>query len=499
MEKRVTQTISRRLYIFVSCLFIISSFFRYQSVQHAGGTEIEVKAASALMLVIYLFSIYSWVRVTRRFVSPYFMFLVACFLFNAGQMFLNLFDLSNNGFFNIFKYYSSTNILKMIYFQGMCVAMLNIGALIGVNQKVREVLDAGFIDKESSSENHIAFSDIAFTLSGGYLIVTYVLRLVFRIGSTYTDAYLEYGADGGSYIVATITFIFHITYFYNIYNYYNSPKKKFYYVIGLIWLALLLLIGGRFKLVPMIAGTVFLMYMKNDAKGNHLGKGKTILLIIWGVFAFSLMEGFATIRDRELSSVNMDLLLSVYSEGFWENLFATISETGASARCILSTMIYVDGGSVSNEPSFLYALANGIFPGSILNSFGFTMNNLSLSAWITNMAGSQNGWGYSVFAECYYNMSEYGFLLMFFFGFFMVRLEALSIRLFRTEITFEQLLGCGILFTLVDAIFLSRANMLLISPDIRRTLYIFVIGTLIRRKILLGIPESPYLTRGTEE
>lgn len=495
MEENFTQRVSRRFYVIASAIMIIISFIRYESVYRFGYgvSDVQVRAASAFMLIMYLFAIYSWIRVTRRYVSPYFMFLAACFLFNAGQMFLYLFNLSNSGFFNVFNYYSLTSILRMIYFQALCVAMLNIGALIGVNQKIKNVYANGFVDKESKKGRYFSFSDIVFTLSSGYLILTYFMRIVFRIESSYTDAYLEYGADGGSYLVATITFIFHITYFYGLYNNFKSTKKNYYYVIGAIWLVLLLLVGGRFKLVPLIAGTVVIAYMKREAQGKYLGKAKTILLVVLGVFAFSLMEGFATIRDRALSSINMDLLLSVYSEGFWENLFATISETGASARCIISTMQYVDDGMVTNEPSFLYALANGILPGSVLNGLGFTMNNLSLSAWITNLAGSKNGWGYSVFAECYYNLSEFGFICMFFFGFAMVRLEALSIRLIRTELPYEQLLGCGILFILVDAIFLSRANMLLISPDIRRTMYIFIIGALIQRKIRTRIPESPYV------
>ena len=55
----------------------------------------------------------------------------------------------------------------------------------------------------------------------------------------------------------------------------------------------------------------------------------------------------------------------------------------------------------------------------VLSALGFTEPvNFSLSAWITEVGGSQSGWGYSIFAEAYYDFGYLGWIFLAVWGYF---------------------------------------------------------------------------------
>lgn len=498
MEKNYN-VIHKTNFIILSLILLVISFIRYETVgNNLSVSDAEIKVASVYLIAAYVYGIFAWLKITGRIASPYFLFFVACFMFNGGQLFMNLFNIENQSFFNIFNHYNNNLILRMILFQTMCVVMLICGSLLAYNDKTGYSLSIGFssdeaIDKEEDTSHRLSFCDVVFLLSAAYLIILNITRVGMRSDVSYTDAY--YSAEtSGSYLQATITYIFHVSFFYGFYKNYHNWKRKHYMIIGIIWLILLALYGGRFKLIPLIAGMIFISYMYNIKDGKHLSKWKIVLIVILALFFISLMEGMATIRRQSLSSLSFSYILQVYSGGFLQNLVATLGEAGASARCILETMSQILNGSAHTEQSFLYALATGFLPNGVWNALGFSMENLSLSAWLTNLAHASDGWGYSVFAECFYNLKEFGFICAFCLSFTFVKVEGMVVKMFRNGDAFDIAIGAGLLYFLVDSIFLSRANALLVAPDIRRTFYLLIGITVLRRgKIPYGcLKEEPY-------
>ena len=65
---------------------------------------------------------------------------------------------------------------------------------------------------------------------------------------------------------------------------------------------------------------------------------------------------------------------------------------------------------VTGKHNTIYYIKD-IFPTEFLNFIGITEPvRYSLSTWVTRLAGSGSGWGYSIFAEAYYNYKEFGFI-----------------------------------------------------------------------------------------
>ena len=126
----------------------------------------------------------------------------------------------------------------------------------------------------------------------------------------------------------------------------------------------------------------------------------------------------------------------------------------------------------------------GIVPKvSILEFLGISEpERWRLSKWITDLHGSNAGWGYSMFAEAYYNFRELGFLFMGAFGYFFAWLEC---RMEKWYAQGKTVMASGWLFLTTYMVFLARADSLLITARIRYVLYLAIVCWILRNRVRL--------------
>ena len=102
-----------------------------------------------------------------------------------------------------------------------------------------------------------------------------------------------------------------------------------------------------------------------------------------------------------------------------------VSEMGGSLRVLTTTIRAIDIGAVKGEQTFLYTVLKGIVPQvELLDAIGIhEPERWHLSTWITDTYGQSAGWGYSMYAEAYYNFKEWGCVFMGAFGYIYSMLE----------------------------------------------------------------------------
>lgn len=95
---------------------------------------LELESAVYLMCVLLggqsLWSIWSWRIVSGRLFDPYIIFLGAAILFNAGQVFLEIFQLNSYGLMN--GVFSAEITLETVYLVSLGLAVFHLGALAGI-------------------------------------------------------------------------------------------------------------------------------------------------------------------------------------------------------------------------------------------------------------------------------------------------------------------------------------------------------------------------------
>ena len=84
--------------------------------------------ASLLILLICVWSIWSWNLFNRSLFDPYTLFLTSVAVFNGGQAFLEVFHLNENGILN--GTFASETILKSLLLVAMGISGLHLGALL---------------------------------------------------------------------------------------------------------------------------------------------------------------------------------------------------------------------------------------------------------------------------------------------------------------------------------------------------------------------------------
>ena len=463
--------ILKNAYLGLSVFFIIYFLIRYHLIGE-NVSNLEVKSGCLYLLILYAVSITIWIKVSNRLLTPFTMFFCACFLFNSGQLILYFFDIEIANWFVIVKHYSSDIMLKMICFQSLCVIAMTCGALIALNSRTENIMkmQREYVALEPSNQK-IDVIDIFFGIICVLTIVSFLTSLSMRGSMSYTDYY--YSNTSGSNLKSLIRYIFHILFYYELIRSKKGKKRSYIIAIGLIIAVLMILVGSRFNVITIIGGIIFiLLYVHNESYNVKLWH--KCLLVSFGLVALSLMRGLTYLRNYSLSSISWTLIKDVYSGGLLNGLYGTLAECGKSANCLLTTMEQFNQSGVTHEPTLLISLLLGFVPSKIASFFGVPVN-ISLSEWVTKLIGTSNGQGYSLFAECFYNMGVWGFVIMLAVGYAFIRTEKKVFELINTNRVGKIIIACSLIYIMTYAIFLARAESILISTPIRRYIYIWFI------------------------
>ena len=457
--------------IMFALLFVFALF--YFAINSGISSAKALHFAQMISILVYIVSFAVWYLCTKKLFSLYFIFFICCFLFNAGQIILGFFDVKNIDFIglvNIYSLYNNSILQKMMLFQSECVIAMTIGAIIAYKETPYTIIDKTDVTNRTGL---IGNSEVFYIAVSVLLIITYASELFTRSSSNYNDYY--YGERQGISIL--LLFLYHTFMYKILLEHEKDAVEKIAWFVNIFLSAIMIMIGSRNAVLQIVFGSLFLiMYVKT--KKLSIKPSKFILYVIIGITALIFLVGVQDLRKYSFSELNLSLIREIYGIGLLESISEALTQMGGSARCLLQTMLEIDSGRVRHEPTIMYALGKGFVNIKVLSALGFTEPvNFSLSAWITEVGGSQSGWGYSIFAEAYYDFGYLGWIFLAVWGYFYVKLEQFVLKQIHKG---NVLFACSLVYVLSYAIFLSRADMCLISSRIRYCLYLFIIVYLLK-------------------
>lgn len=442
-------------------------YLYFQQNSFSTVSQAQLTYAGAYLMAIYFLAVFCWLRLTRNVCSFYFIFLLYLFVCNAGQTLLSFF--TDPGYKNQYIYhdYTSEEIYKMLIFQGMCVLCLNMGVLIALSFQ-RKTYEA--INAEEPFRHNTLHPNVAgcFYISSAIMLGYACSQFILRMQYSYKDYYdLK---EGASIYVQAFFYISVVAYI--LYNWNVKRKIRMVYWIFAIQMVIYMLVGNRTMLIPLGSTLIVMFIIIHPHYFDSIWK-KTAL--ITGALFFLLI--LSNISSARTSVIGADSIFEFNNVLF--TLGEGIHEMGQSAQTVIMTISHVDAGT-SKEPTILYNIIIAFIPRGILEFIGFHAPQIgNLSAWVTDLADSTSGYGYSIIAESYFNFGIWGCFFMGLYGFVLIRMEYLCIGLAKQgKVLFPAMLS----FILSYQIFLARAQFDLLTSRLRVSLYIIIFWIIFIKK-----------------
>lgn len=451
-------------------LFSIAYLVLFEVLDLAPTSESFLWFSSLVLIVNYVLSIVFFLKQNKSLVSIFFFLILSCFIFNSGQSFLYIFDIDIRHSIVFYNCYPLDIVCKSLWFQGCCLLGMCAGANISLynDNLVLRSYCSSFYKDELPAFNWMNIGFIFFSILSFYL---YADRLVARSSMAYMDFMM--GGYQESSIASFVRVM--LCMFTSVCFFKHNSRKWIWFIIGInvAMMFLMLLTGSRFKLVPIVACLLFVFY---EVKQKYflLTNKKKLVFIVFFFLLFSLMRGWTFLRNESLSSLDIQMITSMYTDGLFNGFADTMAECGSSIICLLCSVFQVDVYGAGGQ-TFLYSLLMSVVPYNLLDYLGLVPEVTDLARWVTKLEGASVGLGYSIFGEFYYNCRSLGFILAFFFGLVFVYLEKKVKYLFYSSEPVDWLLAGCVLCMLADSIFLGRANFLLITTNMRICFYIILI------------------------
>jgi hypothetical protein len=239
----------------------------------------------------------------------------------------------------------------------------------------------------------------------------------------------------------------------------------------------MMVVGSRGLAIPIIFGLLFVRTHLTQRKINFSFK-TALKLCLAAVILIYLLQAMKVLRGYSLNEWNSQVLNEAFGLGALDAFVNIVSEMGSSARCLTQTIVEIDTGAES-ESTLRYAVLKALIPVDIIQKLNLGTDVQFLSAWVTEAGGGIKGtgaWGYSIFAETYFNFAEKGYWFMAVFGAVWVLLERFVLRLAKKKYIFAAM---GVVYVLSYSIFLARAELLLMTTAVRYALYLLIISFVI--------------------
>ena len=431
-----------------------------------------------LVVLMYAWSLIAWLVSGHRFVCVYVFFLLYAFTSNAGQTLIHI--LNPHGVYAFTDVYAevSTGVMcRMLLFQLLCIAFLNLGALLGARNSLMAVPKV--TNPIQAREKPIAaWTHILFLGSGAIIALDAMSSFFVRRSMSYADMYATSDSVTNTYIL----FMFAATSFYVLYN---IQKRYFkWYVFAYALVAVMYFIAGmRTKAIPLIFTLLLVLYLRVP----RVFAKRYLWIFIPLLFLFFAISGAtAFARTAAMGTVSYGDLLQ---QGVGYMAEQSIYEMGMSAKTICTTFSAFDHGTVVHEQTILYSLILAIIPRPLLNMIGITAPSIgSLSAFATG--GNASGAGYSFIAEFYFDFGIYAFLPMLLYGYLITAVE----RRADDSVKQGRFLFASIVYAILcKQIFFARASFDLIYNYLRNGFYVFLIWFFISGVIKGGKLRIPRL------
>lgn len=423
-----------------------------------------------ILIVFYVYGIWIVARRNAGRVYPFAIFLLYCFVSNAGQTLTHLSGIENTVLVDIYAAYSSELINRMLILQGVFVLCMILGYLLlrRMRAETPEVLRV----TQTVKPGTVILDDLILWVLAVYVAVIYAQELSQRVDMDYGEYYYETREGLGT----VAQYLYHVVVFAYLFKH-PGWRRKMAFGIVLVLAGMAVLIGARSATIPVIVGVCFILSYRSEKKFKL-----RLWHVVAGVLILMIYSAFAELRKLPISELSFSLIMQSIFVSPLESLANILQEMGTSARTTLTTMQALDCGVVQQEGTILYSLLKGIFPLQLLNLVGIQPPAIeSLSAWVSDYGSGLyvegKGWGYSFIGEIIYNFGNWGFIFSFFFGAAIALLENGIEKLLKNK---DYYLGAGVLYVLGYGVFLARAETTLLSTRIRYTVYMAVLLFLVK-------------------
>ena len=366
--------------------------------------------------IIYVFL--SWKRITLSFFDSYILFSIAIYIFSLGHAFLDLF----NGVSTRYSLIESWGIKKEDYFSAEYITavfllFMHFGAIRSFSNRI--------INKHYNNNLNID-AQLIWKVGFGIGIVS----LPFYAYSTLNELYVSF-VSGYMGLYDSDNLVYGSASYYNILADFFPPacicliisaevlKKRralIYFLVFLFTCLPPLFIGSRTNAVIMCGIMALIYSFFNKIKVKHILIG-TISVYI-AVFSLIL------VRNIRLESDVNDLLTVIENTKEKDDniIFSIISEMGWSMFPIVKTIEIkqTPGEKYLYGTSFLWSTTT-VIP-NLFWDIHPAKEHADMSDWLTKKLNLSFGSGYALVAEAYANFGIFGFIFMYFFGLFIVKL-----------------------------------------------------------------------------
>lgn len=361
-----------------------------------------------LGLVQLVYCIVSWMKRGNQFVSPYIIFLICLYIFSYGQSFLWAFGLESEKMLVDFHGITIPEIFDAQIQALIMLTFFHIGASFWLTKRSKgfgtQFLSVDYI----SQLKQIGW--LLFIVS----VVPYASETIYDMITSMTKGYGSIYGEGKVGLDNLTGFIagYFIPSIICLFIAYKDIKSMRCFFVGIFLLNIMaiLLTGGRSNAVVLLA-ILLILY-------NSLIKKFTKKWLIVGVAgSFVLLQVLAFVGNIRTQSGR-----TVSMEGAKiENNAAVdaIAEMGGTMYCQIKTMELVP----SKEPyrygkSYIYSFT------TLIPNIGFwdihpAKKESNLGDWLTDSLGLGYGTGFSMCAEAYANFGYLGFIVFFFWGWFL--------------------------------------------------------------------------------
>ncbi|NHC43621.1 O-antigen polysaccharide polymerase Wzy, partial [Bacillus sp. MM2020_1] len=405
----------------------------------------------------YLWSIISWYKLRKEFLSPYTLFITIIYVFTAGQSFLWAFNIYIEPFYDLRNEFSESQIFNALFYTCISLTSFHIGALMVLKISLKN----NSIDKIKSRTAE--FSIRAIKIVGWILFAVSILptilvlkaQIVIALTSGYSTIYQLDVATGVNGLADDIS-LFIIPAMLCLLIGYSSEKSKIKHIIILligIYISLYLLIGLRNKAVVMLVAALCIWhYCIKPIRGK-----RALIGIVLSYFIVAFLNVVSQLRSITDKSINDYYELLIKSLGKSELFINTISGMGWSMFPLIKTMeIVPEHYPYRMGSSYLFSFT------TLIPNLGFwdvhpAMKYSDLSTWLTRTIDYPYGTGYSIIAEAYINFAWFGPIMMCLIG-TLVGVVFTRVNKFTCKFTPESFVLCMILFAMT--VMTARNNFL---------------------------------------
>lgn len=398
-----------QVFLFLIIIFIIAGYniFNFK-------LEFCVRSISVVIVVCFLYAIWSWSTITGQLFDQYVLFLVAATLFTGGQAIIEIFNIKPAAIFDIYNRVSATTVLSSLFLVSLGLLSFQSGGMIAALRHVDNKDQANFRSFDDSKRVRFALRVVGWLL----LLLSFsptINELRTTIRTVMSEGYwATFQIDRGIGIEGTqrvLSLFFTSGILYLLAGSKGKPFPLFLSALFAIsYVSIQFFIGSRANAVGLLVAYGWLW----DKSIRPLPRRRLLILGIVMVFiVFPLISVFRTIPGN-VRLITPSLLLDAFFS--IENpIVASISEMARTfltvawtLELVPSTRHFVLGSS------YAYSLLS-LLPNLFWDIHPTSVNQLS--RWLSWMvspayATAGGGWGFSFIAEAYMNFGWFGMLIV---------------------------------------------------------------------------------------